>query len=572
MLWLWIAQVCALSCFLFTQPSERITQFSSDISVHHDGSLEVTEEIVYHTTKADRHGITRNIPIEYTGPYGIGYTIPFNMRHIKKDGASVPYTEQRDARDIILYIGDPETYIQPGEHTYVISYVMDRQIGFFTHHDELYWNVIGTELQMPVESATAYIHLPSDIPTSRINAETFTDVKTRITISYDEQTVTIKPQGPIPAHSGLTVSVTWPKGYVQEPTWRDEAYYMLWDNIGVLFAFAFFILFTVMQFRRYRNIRRQREQYLIIPQFYPPEGISPGGASYILTGSYTSDAMAAEIVNLAVHQYIHITYHDRPLSGYYTLHRVKDIPSNDEVKYPTMQHIMQALFAPRFLEADARQKLRISPRRTYSEDSKRLHRAIQAIEAQYKNTYQGTHLKSHTGKNILSVITLTGGYAIANGLQPAHSGFFLITILFLLTACIMMIFAIIGSPEYTDTGAQLRSKILGFYMFLAAEEPRYQILSTPPTKTPELYETYLPYAIALGVENKWSQQFSDLFRDTSGKASYHPKWYSGHMPRNFGKSFSSHINRSLQSATTTRGAQGKGKAGGGRGGGGIGSW
>jgi hypothetical protein len=38
-------------------------------------------------------------------------------------------------------------------------------------------------------------------------------------------------------------------------------------------------------------------------------------------------------------------------------------------------------------------------------------------------------------------------------------------------------------------------------------------------KTPELFEKYLPYAMALGVENKWAQAF--------GRITLQPKWHRG---------------------------------------------
>jgi hypothetical protein len=48
---------------------------------------------------------------------------------------------------------------------------------------------------------------------------------------------------------------------------------------------------------------------------------------------------------------------------------------------------------------------------------------------------------------------------------------------------------------------------------MTAEVDRMHFIGTPPTKTPELYEKYLPYAIALGVEKQWTQQFSTIFEE-----------------------------------------------------------
>ena len=54
----------------------------------------------------------------------------------------------------------------------------------------------------------------------------------------------------------------------------------------------------------------------------------------------------------------------------------------------------------------------------------------------------------------------------------------------------------------------MMDKIAGFQRYLSiTEEDRLETLH-PPEKTPELFERYLPYAIALGVENKWASKFA----------------------------------------------------------------
>ena len=56
----------------------------------------------------------------------------------------------------------------------------------------------------------------------------------------------------------------------------------------------------------------------------------------------------------------------------------------------------------------------------------------------------------------------------------------------------------------------------GFVDFLGrVEKDHIERLET----TPELFEKYLPYAMALGVENKWAQAF--------GRITVQPKWHRG---------------------------------------------
>ncbi len=69
----------------------------------------------------------------------------------------------------------------------------------------------------------------------------------------------------------------------------------------------------------------------------------------------------------------------------------------------------------------------------------------------------------------------------------------------------------------TVTGERALEKVLGFEEFLGrVEKDQIERLQ----KTPELFEKYLPYAMALRVEKKWVQAFS-------GIAMQPPQWYQG---------------------------------------------
>lgn len=69
----------------------------------------------------------------------------------------------------------------------------------------------------------------------------------------------------------------------------------------------------------------------------------------------------------------------------------------------------------------------------------------------------------------------------------------------------------------TVAGARAYAKVLGFEDFLGrVEKDQIERLE----KTPELFEKYLPYAMALRVEKKWVQAFSSIGVQP-------PQWYQG---------------------------------------------
>ena len=131
----------------------------------------------------------------------------------------------------------------------------------------------------------------------------------------------------------------------------------------------------------------------------------------------------------------------------------------------------------------------------------------------------------------------------------------------------------------TLLGRKLLDKIEGFEMYLStAEKDRLNYL-TPAEKTPELFEKYLPYAFALNVEQKWSEQFSEVLAKAAIEQSYSPAWYSGAAWSSFNTSgFTSSLSSSFSSAvSSSSSAPGSssgsgGSSGGGGGGGGGGGW
>jgi len=135
----------------------------------------------------------------------------------------------------------------------------------------------------------------------------------------------------------------------------------------------------------------------------------------------------------------------------------------------------------------------------------------------------------------------------------------------------------------TIEGRKILDKIDGFRMYMAtAEKDRLNLLN-PPDQTPELFERYLPYALALDVEQQWSQQFESVLeaagRDPSSE--YSPGWYNGSsfhsmgagaLASSIGHSMSNAISSSSTAPGSSSGGGGGGFSGGGGGGGGGGGW
>jgi len=144
------------------QADERILHFWSDIQVQRDASVEVTETIDVRA-EHDRinHGIFRDFPTRYQGRLGRQVHIDFTFEGATLDGMPVPASTEVINHGVRIKLGDPDKYVEEGEHRYVIRYRATRELGFFPQYDELYWNVTGTGWIFPIDVAEARIHLPA---------------------------------------------------------------------------------------------------------------------------------------------------------------------------------------------------------------------------------------------------------------------------------------------------------------------------------------------------------------------------------------------------------------------------
>jgi uncharacterized membrane protein YgcG len=133
----------------------------------------------------------------------------------------------------------------------------------------------------------------------------------------------------------------------------------------------------------------------------------------------------------------------------------------------------------------------------------------------------------------------------------------------------------------TIVGRKIMDEIEGFRLYLSVAEAEWMNMRAPEM-TAELFETYLPYAVALGVEKPWSDAFQDhmarIMPDREPGSTYRPDWYRGNWSSgSLGRATSamvSSISSSMSAAmpSSSSGSGGGGSSGGGGGGGGGGGW
>ena len=145
---------------------ERIKYFNSNVVIQKDGSIVVVEEIKYYFD-SPRHGIFRNIPFtKYSN--GKRYDLDFTFIPVTDDSNKRYHvSKSKDGEQWVLKIGDPDRTIS-GDHTYIISYTVKGALGYFTEHDELFWNVTGNGWDVPIQKASDTILFPEKLSEDKI--------------------------------------------------------------------------------------------------------------------------------------------------------------------------------------------------------------------------------------------------------------------------------------------------------------------------------------------------------------------------------------------------------------------
>jgi uncharacterized membrane protein YgcG len=637
----WLFAAAVLGSAAAGAPAERILSFGSRIRVSPDATLTVTETIrVVAAGDRIRRGIFRDFPTTYTDRAGGRVTVDFDLLAVERDGRPEDHHTERLANGVRIYLGRQDRLLAPGEHTYTIAYTTARQLGFFAQHDELYWNVTGNDWSFPIEAAEALVEPPPGVPAESLALEAYTGpagakgrhVQAAVT---PEGRALFRTTRPLAPREGLTIAVGWPKGFVAAPSAPDRARYFLRDHLSTAASALGLAVILAYYLVVWRAVGRDPAKGAIMPIYTPPDNLSPAAMRFVAEMGYDDRVFAAAVIDMAVKGHLEIT-DDR---GRYRLRRRTGALAGLS---PEEQKLSAALFrGAETLELERRNHARVAAGRsalqqalalTYAKthflnnrkafltgvalSAAAMAAAFLAARGQGEAPFLGVWLTiwsvgvfflAATAAKLWRQALAGGG---GPGVRAGAIGRALFTTAFALPFFGAEIFAFVllarQSPALalfclaaaginllfyhllkapTMLGRRILDRIEGFKMFLAATEADRLERMFPAGRTPELFEKFLPYALALGVEQQWAQQFSETLAaaaaaGTAGRA-YRPAWYAGPAwdglrPASFAGSMGGALSGAIAAAAAAPGSSsgggGGGSSGGGGGGGGGGGW
>lgn len=566
----WLLALAVWTAPLGAQRTLAIRRFDAVIQVRRDATIEVTETIVA-AFQGSWNGLYRTIPIKYRTSQGFNWTLGLDLEGAT-DAAGRPLrVEASRERHYIKYkIWVPGA--EDATRTVVLRYRAANGLRFFEDHDELYWNVTGDEWDVPLEAATARIELPAG--TAGLRAIAFNgaygSTAQDASVEIRGRTVALAMPHPLGFHEGLTAVVGWNKGVVTEPTAVERAGGLLRSNWPLAIPLPVLLLAFAVWRRRGRDPRRRP----IAVQYEPPPGLTPGEAGTLLDNSADMRDVTATLVDLAVRGYLRIEERDdRKLFGLigsrdYVLHRLEP-PAGAAALAPHEQRVLDGIFSGHGASVEL------------SRLENEFYTQLPGIRTSIFERLLARGCYRARPDKVRS--RWMGGAAFAGvliaGLGVRTADWFLLTPVPFVVAGVLVTLILVGfgaiMPARTRIGARTLEQVLGFEEFLRRVESEHYkrvILGKP-----ELFDRYLPYAMAFGVEKKWARAFEGIYTEP-------PTWYVGSSggPAHFSASHFSHslatmsarASSTLSSSPRSSGGSGfsGGSSGGGGGGGGGGGF
>jgi uncharacterized membrane protein YgcG len=613
---------------------ERIRYFLSDVTVRQDGTLDVTETIRLRAEgDTIQRGILRDFPTRYRDPTGRRVNVGFEVVGVQRDGREEPWARETLNNGARIRIGSPDVLLEPGDHQYVIRYRATRQIGFFDDYDELYWNATGTGWTFPIDVAEARIRLPQ--PMRFGNRAIYTGPqgstgRNAEVVAEQPGDILFRTTAPLDAGEGLTVAAAWPKGVVSPPSSGARLGWWVRDYGPPAAGFLGLLAVLAYYFHAWRRAGRGPTAGTIVPIFAPPDDMSAAEVRYVSQMRLDNRAFSAALVDCGVRGALRLREQEGGLLSSSKMFIEKQGAS---AALPAAEAgMLRKLFASTdsLLMDDSNHATFQAARGALEEELKKAHEGVLFVRnTRYSLT--GLALVGLAAFATATIVAATDEGGSASIAVPAvgvlcfilgmsligwaskrlssgrclimlaaflllavsfFSGFFTIVavaeggrylpVLIPLLALPVSLSAFWWMAAPTRTGREAMDRIAGFRRYLSIAEGERLETMHPPQETPELFERYLPYAIALKVENAWASRFTSVLAAAAvaGQAQT-MGWYSGNGnpwgdPGDFVDRVGSSLTSTVSSASTapgsSSGSSGGGSSGGGGGGGGGSGW
>ena len=299
-----------------------------------------------------------------------------------------------------------------------------------------------------------------------------------------------------------------------------------------------------------------RENQAIVAQYAPPTDLTPAEVGLLYDYKFEDREVTATLIDLAMRGFIAIHKVDRKhLFGAYTVYEFELLREDSAVL--NLKKHEQAVLNGLFGVVNRVNTTRIQATVTDPEARKNIERyyadtdhvsmignrvSIDKLKPYFhqyvSQAYIDTHIELERKGYFKDSLSWTGGIVILLGACLALSAqmgifnawvspSFLWLCVFVALLVGSILFALRRfARQRASIGRKAKRYLEGFILYLqTAEVDRFEAMQTPgtieqTTRGVELYKTYLPYAIALGLENDWTKKFGGSYAES-------PAWIVG---------------------------------------------
>lgn len=553
-----------------------VNNFKADETLSREdpqGELRIVERINVNFTDYN-HGILRAIPDSYKH-----HSLQIHINKVSSDtGAPASYTTYGSNGNTVLKIGDPDRTVT-GTEEYTIDYTLRNVISFYKDHDELYWDINGDQWQQPFDEVDVTVHLPTGLQASRqplCYTGSYGSTSRQCEIFFNpSNAIQAMTTAALSAGQTLTIVAGFQPGYFHPSKWYET----LGEYSRQLVEFFVPVIILGGGSLAYWWLRGRdpKGSGIIIPQYEAPDNFKPIEVGVLMNFGAENRDITATLIDLAVRGYLKIIESKQPHKLRkdnldYTLEltndRLDDLESYEKA-------LLNALFD---MQITAGRQVNLSEGKLNFAPTAGTVKDQITDKLTVEGYFRGNPRKTGAGLGIIAIIV---------GLILFYFGHFIgvAAVAGSIIGAVITFLSSSAADARTAKGVEAKEHILGLKLYLnVAEKDRLEKLQGPdaeyaantaePKKTVKLFEKLLPYAMVLGVEKQWANQFQDLYKTP-------PDWYSGtwttfnayYLVSSLNTGIGSAVNTTFSAPSSSNSSGfGGGFSGGGGGGGGGGGW
>ena len=488
-------------------------RWDADVAINTDGSFAVTEtqEIVF-TSGSFRFG-TRNIKTDRLRDItAVQVTADGQALRRASSGetAGTFVVSSNASGDFVIKWFFPAS-VSDSRHVYVLKYVVDGALRYYDGGDQFWWSIVGPERSFPVRSSTVTVRVPAPATVSNFDNYGVRGTATQL----DAQTVEFASSDVINAGEQIEVRVQFTHGVVAgaPAAWQAQADADAADAearaaydrqirpllntgllaLGLLFLIGGPLLVYLLWYQRGRDLPvALPTDYLAEP---PDPALPPGIAGTLVDESADLQDVIATLIDLARRKVLTIREE-----------KDKDFTYTLVGKTDTLRPFEQTLIARMFTGNQTERQL--------SELKNKFYTTIPKVKAQLYDevvregffTRSPERTRNAYGAGGVALLVLTGilGFCgLPFVIDRAEAAWFPVFGLGVTSLIFMSIARFM--PRKTDKGAEAAARWRAFKRYLQEIE-KYTNLA----ESKAIFETYLPFAVAFGLDRTWINKFAQV--------------------------------------------------------------